>query len=176
MLDKYFPLYVVAFLLSLSVTLLAERRLIPALSKKAKQPIYTEGPSWHEKKSGTPTMGGIAFILALLLSSAPALLIFLSLPKQSLQYTRMYSSSLTLLNTLRFTVRFLDSRLLPATASTYSLFRTRRLTLSQVTLTHTRFPRTIPNTLSPTHSLLRLLRISLDSTLNTLILFAATMT
>ena len=77
MLDKYFPLYVVAFLLSLSVTLLAERRLIPALSEKAKQPIYTEGPSWHEKKSGTPTMGGIAFILALLLSSAPALLIFL---------------------------------------------------------------------------------------------------
>jgi phospho-N-acetylmuramoyl-pentapeptide-transferase len=38
------------------------------LGKKAKQPIYTDGPSWHISKSGTPTMGGIGFILAMLLS------------------------------------------------------------------------------------------------------------
>ncbi|GAA2969363.1 phospho-N-acetylmuramoyl-pentapeptide-transferase [Lentilactobacillus parakefiri] len=29
--------------------------------------IREEGPSWHEKKSGTPTMGGILFIVAIVL-------------------------------------------------------------------------------------------------------------
>lgn len=77
MLDNYFPLYVLAFLATLLLTVLLERRLIPALSKSAKQPIYEEGPSWHMKKSGTPTMGGIAFLVAILTASLPALLIFL---------------------------------------------------------------------------------------------------
>lgn len=30
------------------------------------QMIREEGPSWHEKKSGTPTMGGLLFIIAIL--------------------------------------------------------------------------------------------------------------
>ena len=39
--------------------------LIPALRKlKAGQEIREEGPKWHKSKAGTPTMGGIAFILA----------------------------------------------------------------------------------------------------------------
>ncbi|WP_283678885.1 phospho-N-acetylmuramoyl-pentapeptide-transferase [Lentilactobacillus sp. Marseille-Q4993] len=43
--------------------------LMPSLikyfrSKKEGQMIREEGPSWHEKKSGTPTMGGILFIFA----------------------------------------------------------------------------------------------------------------
>ena len=29
------------------------------------QEIRDEGPSWHGKKSGTPTMGGMIFIIAL---------------------------------------------------------------------------------------------------------------
>jgi len=45
-----------------------EKCLIPALRKKAQQPIYEEGPKWHEKKSGTPTLGGIAFLCAMLIS------------------------------------------------------------------------------------------------------------
>ncbi len=77
MLDRYFPLYIAAFFIALSLTVVIERRLIPALSKKAKQPIYTEGPSWHEKKSGTPTMGGLAFMITLLVSAIPAMLFFL---------------------------------------------------------------------------------------------------
>ena len=39
--------------------------VIPALrALKAGQSIREVGPSWHEGKSGTPTMGGIMFILA----------------------------------------------------------------------------------------------------------------
>ncbi len=76
MLDKYFPLYIAAFLIALLMTALLERRLIPILSGRAKQPIYKEGPSWHEKKSGTPTMGGLAFMIALLTAALPAFLVF----------------------------------------------------------------------------------------------------
>ncbi|WP_268913772.1 phospho-N-acetylmuramoyl-pentapeptide-transferase [Lentilactobacillus sp. SPB1-3] len=36
-------------------------------SKKEGQMIREEGPTWHEKKSGTPTMGGIMFIIAITL-------------------------------------------------------------------------------------------------------------
>ena len=39
--------------------------LIPFLHKlKFGQEIREEGPKWHMKKSGTPTMGGIIFIIA----------------------------------------------------------------------------------------------------------------
>lgn len=64
MLDKFFPLYVLVFLLTLTVTAFSEKRLIPMLSGRAAQPIYEDGPRWHSKKSGTPTMGGLAFIIA----------------------------------------------------------------------------------------------------------------
>lgn len=64
MLDTFFPLYAIVFLLSLFITVFLEKKLIPALRRKARQPIYTDGPSWHEKKSGTPTFGGIGFIIA----------------------------------------------------------------------------------------------------------------
>ncbi|KRL52817.1 phospho-N-acetylmuramoyl-pentapeptide-transferase [Lentilactobacillus parakefiri DSM 10551] len=36
-------------------------------SRHEGQMIREEGPSWHEKKSGTPTMGGILFIVAIVL-------------------------------------------------------------------------------------------------------------
>ena len=34
------------------------------MKAKAEQPIYDEGPVWHLKKQGTPTMGGIGFATA----------------------------------------------------------------------------------------------------------------
>lgn len=37
-------------------------------SKHEGQMIREEGPRWHEKKSGTPTMGGILFIAAIVVS------------------------------------------------------------------------------------------------------------
>ena len=49
-------------------TVLLLKWLIPVLkSKKVGQKILDIGPRWHKSKEGTPTMGGIAFILAILL-------------------------------------------------------------------------------------------------------------
>ncbi len=43
--------------------------LIPFLHRlKFGQEIREEGPSWHQKKSGTPTMGGFIFIIAMTLT------------------------------------------------------------------------------------------------------------
>lgn len=45
--------------------------LLPILRHfKLGQPIRAEGPVWHKTKEGTPTMGGMCFILAFLLSVA----------------------------------------------------------------------------------------------------------
>ena len=68
MLDNNFPLYMAVFVITFIMTVVTERILIPLLSSSAKQPIYTEGPSWHEAKRGTPTMGGIAFVSAFVFS------------------------------------------------------------------------------------------------------------
>ena len=45
--------------------------LVPFLHKiKFGQPIKTvDGPKWHEKKQGTPTMGGFMFIISTVLTS-----------------------------------------------------------------------------------------------------------
>lgn len=48
--------------------------LIPLLHKlKFGQSIRDEGPKWHQKKSGTPTMGGVIFIAAVTVSAAVSL-------------------------------------------------------------------------------------------------------
>lgn len=44
-------------------------------SKHEGQMIREEGPRWHEKKSGTPTMGGILFIAAIVLADLAVALI-----------------------------------------------------------------------------------------------------
>ena len=52
-----------AFAVALMVTLMFGPIFIPWLRKlKFGQEIRDEGPKWHQKKSGTPTMGGIMFI------------------------------------------------------------------------------------------------------------------
>lgn len=56
---------VVTLAFSTLITVLIESRLIPYLSGRAAQPIYADGPSWHISKSGTPTMGGLAFLVAI---------------------------------------------------------------------------------------------------------------
>ena len=55
-----------------------EKAIIPVLSGKASQPIYKDGPSWHLSKSGTPTMGGIGFIISILLTLGAACIIISS--------------------------------------------------------------------------------------------------
>lgn len=56
--------------IGLVLSLIATPILIPFLRRlKFGQSIRDEGPSWHQKKSGTPTMGGIAFIIAAIASA-----------------------------------------------------------------------------------------------------------
>jgi len=59
-------LYVVVFLFTFAATVLCGRLIFPFLKKCAEQPIYEEGPKWHISKSGTPTMGGVAFLISIL--------------------------------------------------------------------------------------------------------------
>lgn len=56
-----------------ALTVLLERIIIPILkSHKVGQRILEIGPRWHGNKAGTPTMGGICFIIAILAVSAVA--------------------------------------------------------------------------------------------------------
>jgi phospho-N-acetylmuramoyl-pentapeptide-transferase len=61
-------LFISVFIFSLILTVVIESKLIPYLKNRAKQPIYEGGPSWHLSKSGTPTMGGLAFLVAIFIS------------------------------------------------------------------------------------------------------------
>lgn len=61
---------ILAFIISLAVTIAAGAALVPILRKiKAGQAIREDGPVWHNKKQGTPTMGGIMFIAGIAASS-----------------------------------------------------------------------------------------------------------
>lgn len=52
------------------------KKLIPVLHRlKFGQTIRDEGPSWHKSKQGTPTMGGIIFIGAMLILVLVAMLV-----------------------------------------------------------------------------------------------------
>lgn len=54
----------VAALASFAVTALLGKTMIPFLKKlNFGQMIREEGPKWHKKKEGTPTMGGLMFII-----------------------------------------------------------------------------------------------------------------
>ncbi len=63
--------YLLTFVIAFLICIIIAPMLIPFLHKlKFGQQIREEGPSWHQKKSGTPTMGGIMFIIASLLATA----------------------------------------------------------------------------------------------------------
>ena len=53
------------------LTVILEKLIIPILqSHKVGQRILEIGPRWHKNKAGTPTMGGICFIMAILVVMA----------------------------------------------------------------------------------------------------------
>ncbi|GEL15760.1 phospho-N-acetylmuramoyl-pentapeptide-transferase [Pediococcus cellicola] len=57
-------------LVSFFITVLAMPSFINYFRERNEgQMIREEGPKWHEKKSGTPTMGGLIFIIAISISS-----------------------------------------------------------------------------------------------------------
>ena len=60
--------FLAAMLATFGLTALIARFLIPKLkSMKLGQQILDIGPRWHKSKEGTPTMGGLSFIIASLL-------------------------------------------------------------------------------------------------------------
>ena len=63
-------MWIKACIISFIIAAVCEPLLIPFLRKlKFGQTILEDGPTWHGKKQGTPTMGGIAFILSSVLAS-----------------------------------------------------------------------------------------------------------
>ena len=61
--------YGAAYILSFAVTMITGYILIPALRRmEAGQSIREDGPVWHNKKQGTPTLGGIMFIAGILVA------------------------------------------------------------------------------------------------------------
>ena len=66
-------IFVLTALLTFVITVLVSRKLIPFLKgKKMGQHILEIGPRWHKNKEGTPTMGGVAFIIASLVCGVAA--------------------------------------------------------------------------------------------------------
>ncbi len=60
-----FLLFIIFFVCVFSATAIGSRYLIPVLkSKKMGQKILELGPRWHKSKEGTPTMGGLSFLLS----------------------------------------------------------------------------------------------------------------
>lgn len=59
------------------ITALLGFGVIPWLHKlKFGQTILDEGPKWHKKKEGTPTMGGVMFIIGIFVASALMLIMY----------------------------------------------------------------------------------------------------
>ena len=65
---EHLVLYILFILQSASVSAFTVLILLPRLKRCARQPIYEEGPAWHLSKSGTPTMGGISFLVSAITS------------------------------------------------------------------------------------------------------------
>ena len=73
----------IVFAVTLGLTALLTYFIIPILKgKKIKQHILEIGPRWHSSKEGTPTMGGIAFILAMLTALLGMAIWFITQGKQ----------------------------------------------------------------------------------------------
>ncbi len=70
-------IFLTSFLITLALTVVILIKLIPYLkSKKIGQKILEIGPRWHKNKEGTPTMGGISFIIASLFAVVATIIIF----------------------------------------------------------------------------------------------------
>lgn len=83
---NFVPIYILAFIISFGIAIPVCRGIIPPLRKRAAQPIYAGGPTWHSSKSGTPTLGGLAFIISVLCGAllCSAVLLFLELDETCL--------------------------------------------------------------------------------------------
>ena len=58
--------YILSCIVAVGVTAIPGQIFIPVLRRlKAGQSIREDGPTWHMSKQGTPTMGGLMFILGI---------------------------------------------------------------------------------------------------------------
>lgn len=70
-------IYIVAIILAFGITAILGKWMIPFLHKlKFGQTIREIGPSWHKKKQGTPTMGGLMFIIGITVSVVVSISLF----------------------------------------------------------------------------------------------------
>jgi phospho-N-acetylmuramoyl-pentapeptide-transferase len=97
----------VAFIISLFITPVAIRAFT---ALKAGQPIRTIGPQTHMGKKGTPTMGGVAFILATVLAYVAGHFALTTLPANQIAQVPPTMTALVLLGLFVFcgAVGFLD--------------------------------------------------------------------
>ncbi len=73
-------LYAAVSILAFGITALLGKALIPALHKlHFGQTIREEGPSWHKGKQGTPTMGGLMFIIGITIAVCVCVPVFYTL-------------------------------------------------------------------------------------------------
>ncbi len=71
--------FLVALVLTFAITAISARILIPKLkSMKLGQQILDIGPRWHKSKEGTPTMGGISFIIASVITFALSVVLMIA--------------------------------------------------------------------------------------------------
>ena len=64
-------------LVSFAVSAISGRYLVPFLHKlKYGQTILDIGPSWHKNKQGTPTMGGLMFILGIFVATVVSVIFY----------------------------------------------------------------------------------------------------
>ena len=62
-------LYILSFIVAFGVAAILGQILVPLLRRwKAGQSIRADGPTWHMSKQGTPTMGGVMFIAAMVVA------------------------------------------------------------------------------------------------------------
>ena len=62
-------IFIAALLITFFITFFVTKKLINYLKTKSiEQKILDIGPSWHKSKEGTPTMGGISFVISSTLS------------------------------------------------------------------------------------------------------------
>lgn len=97
----------VAFLVSLFATPLA----IKVFTRlKAGQPIRAEGPAMHQGKKGTPTMGGVVFIVATVIAYVAGHVALTTLPDQQIAQVEPTITALVLLGLMVFSgaVGFID--------------------------------------------------------------------
>ncbi|MBQ7799583.1 MAG: phospho-N-acetylmuramoyl-pentapeptide-transferase [Oscillospiraceae bacterium] len=81
---------IIAAIISFAVTVVSGKFLIPFLKKlKYGQTILEIGPNWHKSKEGTPTMGGLMFILGIVVASVVGFILLTVTEKgYKTEYTR----------------------------------------------------------------------------------------